>query len=318
MRPYFSVVIPLYNKESYIQRAVHSVLSQDFENFELLLIDDGSTDGSVDSISSLEDCRIRIIRQEHKGASAARNKGIEESLADYVAFLDADDEWKSSHLENISNLIESYPDVLLFSTNYELQLSKTSIVPSNLPFLEETGLVSDFFYWTAFGDCPANASSSCLHKDCFRRAGVFPDDSPYAEDLDMWIRVASHGYFAIHETPSVVIHKEAIGRATRSQTPLPGELLPIERTIAELRDRGKADDAYLHAILNKTLLGRAKNAVWSKDSKAIKYWAHKVVPRNVHDHVRKRVMLGISWLPKILQAGLLRIILLLNKSGVSF
>ncbi|MFA6873908.1 MAG: glycosyltransferase family A protein, partial [Bacteroidaceae bacterium] len=113
-----SVIIPLYNKERYIKRAICSVLNQSFGNFEIVVINDGSTDNSASIVESIDDTRIKLINQKNTGVSAARNKGIAESKYDFIAFLDADDEWKENHLAIIASLIEKYPLCGVFATSY--------------------------------------------------------------------------------------------------------------------------------------------------------------------------------------------------------
>lgn len=88
-----SVVIPLYNKDKQIAKTLYSVLKQTYPNFEVIVVNDGSTDNSLSEVSKISDSRIRLICQENKGVSAARNRGIQEAKSDYIAFLDADDEW---------------------------------------------------------------------------------------------------------------------------------------------------------------------------------------------------------------------------------
>src|SRR5690554_2358538 len=109
----FSVVIPLYNKEKYISLTLKSVLNQSFKDFEILIVNDGSTDRSVEVVKKFDDSRIRLVDQPNAGVSAARNKGIKEAKFDWVAFLDADDRWDVEFLSEIANAIKKYPNNLI-------------------------------------------------------------------------------------------------------------------------------------------------------------------------------------------------------------
>jgi glycosyltransferase involved in cell wall biosynthesis len=104
------VVIPLYNKKEYISRAIDSVLNQTISDFEIIVVDDGSTDQSAEVVSTYNDHRVRLVRQENAGPGAARNRGIEEVHADYLAFLDADDEWLPNYLERSYEILKQNPD----------------------------------------------------------------------------------------------------------------------------------------------------------------------------------------------------------------
>ena len=128
----FSVVIPLYNKEALIEQTVERVLLQTYQDFEVIVVDDGSTDKGVEVVKEFDDKRIRIIQQENQGVSAARNKGIEESQGEYIAFLDADDKWETDYLETQHCLIKKYPKCSVYATNYkfinEFGENKSSII----------------------------------------------------------------------------------------------------------------------------------------------------------------------------------------------
>ena len=114
-----SVVIPLYNKEKQIKRTLQSVLTQTFQDFEIVIVNDGSTDNSTIEVEKIKDSRIRLIHQENAGVSAARNKGIEEAKYELIALLDADDEWKNKYLEVQYDLYKKYPKCDIFACNYE-------------------------------------------------------------------------------------------------------------------------------------------------------------------------------------------------------
>jgi glycosyltransferase involved in cell wall biosynthesis len=113
----FSIVIPLYNKEKYIKRAITSVLDQTIQDFEIIVVNDGSTDNSTNIVKSITDNRIKLINQENQGVSVARNTGIENTKNEYIAFLDADDKWEPYFLEEIRKLIEINKSAGLFATN---------------------------------------------------------------------------------------------------------------------------------------------------------------------------------------------------------
>lgn len=113
-----SVVIPLYNGAAYIERSIHSVLAQTVLPAEILVIDDGSTDNGAALVMQKNYPLVRLISQANAGVSAARNKGISESRYEYVAFLDADDQWTDNHLEIIAGLIKKYPRCGVFGTSY--------------------------------------------------------------------------------------------------------------------------------------------------------------------------------------------------------
>lgn len=116
--PLFSVVIPLYNCRDYIGSAIQSVLNQTFDDFEIIMVDDGSTDSSDEIVKSIADPRIRYIRQENQGVSVARNTGIENAYGEFVAFLDADDYWQCQHLEFAAQIFRQRKDINWFASKY--------------------------------------------------------------------------------------------------------------------------------------------------------------------------------------------------------
>ena len=116
---YFTVIIPLYNKENHIENTLKSVLNQSFQDFEILIIEDCSTDNSKKVAESVTSDKIKIIQHEkNKGLSASRNTGIANANATYLAFLDADDLWHKNYLEKIKELTENFTEAHLFATNY--------------------------------------------------------------------------------------------------------------------------------------------------------------------------------------------------------
>ncbi|PZR21432.1 MAG: hypothetical protein DI539_07970 [Flavobacterium psychrophilum] len=184
--PFFSVVIPLYNKENYIEATLKSVLAQRFSDFEVIIVNDVSTDNSMAVAQEVKDERIRIIRHEvNKGLSASRNTGIKEAKSEYIAFLDADDSWKPEFLGVIHKLIVQYPEASLFATTYDAVYPENIIIQH--PFDIETGILENFFT-TNLNQTLYYPSSFCIKKSVVEEIGYYNESITFAEDLDLNIR----------------------------------------------------------------------------------------------------------------------------------
>lgn len=202
-KPLFSVVIPLYNKAPYIQRAIDSVLSQTVQDFEIVVINDGSTDGGENIVAEYDDSRIHLINQENKGVSEARNRGASTARSDILAFLDADDEWKSKHLEVISNLQNQFPDAHIFGTGYQLINTQKTYSMSFAPHKGERFIDS---YFEGRVDAGIRnqflmMSSMAVHKSLFYETGGFNTNLSVGEDLDLYERLSI--YSGIAYSPEV-------------------------------------------------------------------------------------------------------------------
>ncbi|HJB73708.1 MAG TPA: glycosyltransferase family 2 protein [Candidatus Barnesiella merdigallinarum] len=194
-----SVVIPLYNKEKQIAHTLQSVFNQTFQNFEVVIVDDGSTDGSVAEVEKLSDSRIRLIHQKNAGVAAARNRGIEEAKGDLIAFLDADDEWKPEYLATQYHLSQKYPDCNVFACNYEFRNIEGKVTPTiirKLPFTGEDGILSNYFEVASCSHPPLWTSSIVVKKQAIQAIGGFPVGIRSGEDLLTWARLAVNGQIA--------------------------------------------------------------------------------------------------------------------------
>jgi glycosyltransferase involved in cell wall biosynthesis len=202
-----SIVIPLYNKEREVGRAIGSVLSQTFQDFEIVVVNDGSTDGGPNIVRKIGDPRIRIIDQENAGASSARNRGIIEAKSELIAFLDADDEWKPSFLETILNLKEKFPACKVFATNYVYCAVNGKYrlpIIRGLPFRPWRGIISDYFSVAAKSDPPLWTSAVAVTKEAIYSVGRFPIGVTSGEDLLMWARLAVHYNIAYSTEPEAI------------------------------------------------------------------------------------------------------------------
>jgi glycosyltransferase involved in cell wall biosynthesis len=190
--PAVSVVIPLYNKDPFIARALNSVLAQNFHDFEVIVVDDGSTDGSVAIVREFSDPRIRLIQQENGGVSAARNRGIKAARADLVAFLDADDEWLPGFLETILHLRKRFPEAGAYAT--AISTARDGVVKRtqyrSIPSPNWEGMVTDYFRTQILGDSVMSSSSIAIPRDILEEMNGFAVDAKWGEDLDLWGRIA--------------------------------------------------------------------------------------------------------------------------------
>ena len=232
----FSVVIPLYNKALFVAKGIRSVLEQSHQNFELIVIDDGSTDGSADVVREFRDDRIRLVSQTNQGVSAARNRGIHEAKYDLIAFLDADDWWSVDYLLEMSRLVEAHPDLSLFCAPYAHVVGGRVKHVTNAVACESRHAIFDPL--EASVRCgsfllPFYPSSAVVRASILQKAGFFDPAIGYYEDYDLFIRIALHTRCGcVVGNPLVFYNKDvpAFQRAT-------GRLPPIERSLVGHLDK---------------------------------------------------------------------------------
>lgn len=184
----FSVVIPLYNKEHNIKNTILSILKQSYQNFEIIVINDGSTDKSARVVNKLGDERIRFISQENQGVSAARNKGIQEAKYEWIAFLDGDDVWEPHHLEEIVKMMKLFPQEKVYTTSFNYSDSrKVFRYKRNYPIFK----IENYFK-EALKEQLICSSTVVVNIQCFIDTGYFNINLSRGEDLDMWFRLAKN------------------------------------------------------------------------------------------------------------------------------
>ena len=185
----FSVVIPLYNKEHYIEATIQSVLNQTCQDFEVLVVDDGSKDNSLALARKFESDRVRIIPQENQGVSVARNTGILSARGEFICFLDADDEWRPDYLATIDELTVKYPESAIFVTAYAVNMGNGKINYSTR-LESETGCLPSYWLTLAKGYDFVWTSATTMRRNTLMDAGLFKPGEKIGQDLDMWARVA--------------------------------------------------------------------------------------------------------------------------------
>lgn len=198
-----SIVVPLFNKENYIERCLASIFNQTIHPAEVIVVDDGSTDDSA-AIVATRFPQARMIRQDNAGVSAARNTGIHASESEFIAFLDADDFWEPDFLHGIQMLAQQYPSAGVYCSHYGFILSdgsKRAAVLRSVPV--DSGIIDDYFKCCLNADLPLTASSVCIRRDLLCKIGGFPLGMKMGEDQVVWSRLACRTQIAYHSKMSV-------------------------------------------------------------------------------------------------------------------
>lgn len=186
MKPTVSIVMPCFNAAPHLARSVGSVLAQTRADWELVAVDDGSTDATWDALNDLGDDRIRALRQANSGVSAARNKGLEAASGDYVAFLDSDDTWAEDFLEEMLTALQLHPDAVLAYSGWQ---NVGLPGPQGEPFVPPDYETPDKLV-TLFSGCRWPIHAALTKKEALLSAGGFDTHLKNAEDFALWLRVA--------------------------------------------------------------------------------------------------------------------------------
>ncbi|MGC4040130.1 MAG: glycosyltransferase family 2 protein [Flavobacterium sp.] len=186
--PFFSVIIPVYNKGRFVEKTMKSVLGQTFADFEIIIVNDGSTDNSESKILGFDDARIRYFSKNNEGVSATRNFGIEKATADFICFLDADDYWYPDFLETMHHYILKLPEQKVFGSAYEIETAEKTF-----PALYSIKSSRDFeivnYFEASKKESVLLTPNAAFHKEVFRTVGNFNVALQNLEDTDLWIRV---------------------------------------------------------------------------------------------------------------------------------
>jgi len=216
----FSVIIPVYNKLPHLDRSVQSVLNQTYSNFELILVDDASTDGSREKLRTFSDERIKVYYRDHPGAGgyAARNLGIEKATYDWISFLDADDEWTPDYLLTVSEIIKEQKDAELISVGWEVKGGDMAITSTLSRLFDNKPGVFDFLL-SDYLTCPALVWTSAvsIKKALLQNAGNFPANGPWKNggDVDTWIRCLEQSKKNIRAKKILAFYyRDAVNRVT--------------------------------------------------------------------------------------------------------
>jgi glycosyltransferase involved in cell wall biosynthesis len=303
---YFSIIIPLYNKEKHIKDTLNSVLSQTNKNFEIIIVNDGSTDESELEVKSIQDERIKLYTIENHGVSYARNYGVKKASSDFIVLLDADDYWKPHHLENLKKLQQAFPSCGLYAVAYESAFGERNI-PSkyhNIPLQQNwMGIVDDFFESSTI-NCIASSSSVMIPRSVYEEVGGFDTTYNSGEDIDLWIRIALNYDVSFNNNVSVEINMIAENQASQSsintRNHLNFDVFEDENTNKNLKtylDLNRFSIAIQHKVAGNHL--KAKELI------------NKIDKRNLNAKQRMLLHMNASVLK-----SLLKIKIFLRKNGI--
>lgn len=245
----FTVVIPLYNKENSISITLNSLLNQKYKEFEILIVNDGSTDKSIEVVEKFSDNRLRIINQLNAGVSSARNKGIAEAKYEWITFLDADDYWFDDHLSLMNAKIQNYPNHKVFCNSYY----RSSINEEQRKADRKVNVINDyfvegyknFFFWTGV---------VCIHRSVFEKVGVFDTKITRGEDLDLWMRIGRN-YSIVKDNIITAIYKqETENKLTRSKVPLDN----CFENYLNFKDKSPSEVKYLKMLASHKIISLIK------------------------------------------------------------
>jgi len=203
--PKISVVIPVYNGEKTIQKTIESVLKQTWQDFELIVINDGSQDATLEILSSIQDPRLQILSYDNAGLASSRNRGIDQAQGEFISFLDADDLWTSDKLEAQFQALQEHPEaaVAYSWTDYIDQLSQFLHSGRHITIngnVYQHLLVNNFL---------ENGSNPLIRKQALNQVGKFDTSLKAGEDWDMWLRLAVHYQFVAVPLPQILYRVSA-------------------------------------------------------------------------------------------------------------
>jgi len=292
----FSVVVPLHNRERYVARAVASVLGQSCGDFEILVVDDGSTDGGSEKVEAIGDPRIRLITQANAGPGAARSRGVHESRGEWVAFLDADDLWFPGHLAELAAMAARFPRAGLLATGYRQGRDPDPAVPP-----EQPGRVReiDYFREAARDIGVVWTSATAVRREVALTIGDF-DPSHAGEDLDYWARVALVAPVVKSSRPTAYYFRHGgslmaerdRGDDNRKLPAALGDIWPSTALLERVRlapehaDQHEAIELYQRGAVYLTMLGHAARGR-IEDARKVQ----RLLPGR---HVDKAALLGLA------------------------
>ncbi|TQV73787.1 glycosyltransferase [Aliikangiella marina] len=242
----FSIVVPLYNKVKSVEKTILSILNQTHTDFELIVVDDGSTDGSDKVVELFEDRRLTLIRQPNQGVSAARNTGIRRAQYSHIAFIDADDCVAPDYLKHICRLIYAYPEAGAYCTRYRYVNAERTKRCKIHNMKNRLMLFDNYFAIAGKGDLPIIATGVCIPKYVLDRVGQFPVGQVQGEDQDLWARIGLNFSIAVHPAYDIDYCLDAENRVSVEK--IPRHELPFSERLQALLYAHKVEKRLIKSV----------------------------------------------------------------------
>jgi|GEM_PF-289682 len=308
-KPFFSVVIPVHNKEPHVERALQSVLAQTCGAYEVIAVDDASTDKSLSELEKFNS-RIKILRREKPGPGgyAARNLGVREAKGEWVAFLDADDEWMPQHLENYQSLIQEFPEASMLSCGWENN-NPDGLHSRQYPnpyYQKYSGCnrlltFNEYLFEEVSGRGPVWTSVACVKKEVMLASGGFPEEkAKRGGDVDTWLRcIEAAGSLAWSSHIGAIYHRDAVNMVTRTQ------LFLAECERATVRKMLPAYNGQTALMLKRFSNRRTINA-WKQNIQLLDQQNFRLTGKLYQDvqPMKNIFYMGLSLLPSSLLKGM--------------
>jgi glycosyltransferase involved in cell wall biosynthesis len=206
-KPTVSIIVPTYNRSRLLARAVKSVLNQTYQNFELIIVDDASTDNTEEVVGSFNDERIKYVRHEkNKGEAAARNTGIKAAMCDYIAYQDSDDEWLPEKLARQMELLEDAPSEVgvIYTGFWKTENHGRTYIPFSWVSQKNGDIHKELLKGNFIG-----SPVVLIKKECFDRVGLFDERLRNLVDWEMWLRISKRYHFRCVDEPLAVAHYDS-------------------------------------------------------------------------------------------------------------
>lgn len=237
--PSVSVIIPAYNRANVIERAVQSVLNQTYQDYEIIIVDDASTDDTLEKLKKFKDKRIVKIRnKKNRGPAGSRNVGIREARGEYIAFLDSDDEWLPQKIEKQAQALEmASSDVgVVYTGTWRIVGDKKFFIPSSKITHKEGNVYRSYL----FGKYLVYTSAAVIKRACFYKIGIFDESFPAVAEWDLWIRISKYYEFKYIPEPLVTSYFTPGSMATHYPINFKATRMILEKHFTEIKKSRKA------------------------------------------------------------------------------